>query len=73
MTTDIQVTTCPVCGSGSDHTTDLEVIRHDIAELKAAVDGLTGVVVPIISEVMPYVEEVANGPMGKMLGIKGGN
>lgn len=61
------------CGSGTDHASDLEVIRHDIWELKSTVTGLMQMIEPISAEIAPAMDALAASPLGKMLGMGGNN
>lgn len=62
---------CP-CGSGMDHASDMEVIRHDVYELRSHVEQLISLIGPIQAELQPMLEGLASSPIGKMLGIGNG-
>lgn len=46
---------------------DLEVIRQDVAELKAVVANLIALIEPLQSEIQPFMDKFLEGPIGKML------
>lgn len=61
---------CDLCGSHVDHGTDFEVIRHDVAEVKAQLTAIMEVVGMIQSEVAPVMESLQSNPFLK--GLLGG-
>jgi hypothetical protein len=70
----IEPDTTPLCecGSFSDHASDLEVIRHDVWEMKQVVEKVGVLLKEINDQVEPALEAVANSPLGNMLGLSGG-
>jgi len=61
------VQVCPICGTPDlDHTSDLDVIRHDVAVMRQEFAQIMELLTAIKDQVSPALEALENSPIGKM-------